>query len=320
MPHSRTNAKVFRRTFMRQASALGLGAMSVGLLGGTRAFAASYPKFKTVSEGVITVAVNGDMPMTSIKDDKLIGTDGEMITAIAARLGLGTRPSLMEWSATIESVKTGRTDIMLGNMGWTPSRAQVMLITDAIYYAGTFVTMKQDKPFTTSIGTDDMKGHSIGTVTGFTIVPEMKKVPGTTEVKLYDTTDACIRDVTAGRLDFAVLDAPTVDYMILQNAGWGLKQIPIKPDPNFPQLTSKQHTVMGMNLENTDLFDAVNDGVKWLWKSKKNAELMAKYGVKNPDYLVPPEKNPRIGVDRTADGEIVGPGKHKPKDYSSLFA
>ena len=33
---------------------------------------------------------------------------------------------------------TGRTDIMLGNMGWTPVRAKVLLITDAIYYAGTF--------------------------------------------------------------------------------------------------------------------------------------------------------------------------------------
>jgi len=320
MPHSRASTNVSRRTFMRRGTALGLGVVSVGLLRRTRAFAAEPPKFKTVNPGVITVAINGDMPMTSIKDGKLIGTDGEMIAAIAERLGLGTTPSLMEWSATIESVKTGRTDIMLGNMGWTPSRAQVMLITDAIYYPGTFVTMKQDKPFTTSIGIDDMKGHSIGTVTGFTIVPEMKKVPGTTEVKLYDTTDACVRDVTAGRLDFAVLDAPTVDYMILQNASWGLKQIPIKPDPGFPQLTSKQHTVMGMNLENTDLFDAVNEGVKWLWKTKKNAELLAKYGVKNTDYLAPPEKNPRLGVDRTADGEIVGPGKHKPKDYSSLFA
>ena len=74
-------------------------------------------------------------------------------------------------------MKTGRTDIMLGNMGWTPTRAQVMCITDAIYYAGTFVTMKKDQPFTADVGID-MKGRSIGTVTGFTIVPEMKKVPG----------------------------------------------------------------------------------------------------------------------------------------------
>jgi polar amino acid transport system substrate-binding protein len=34
-----------------------------------------------------------------------------------------------------------------------------------------------------------MKGHSVGTVTGFTLVPELKSVPGIGEVKLYDTSD-----------------------------------------------------------------------------------------------------------------------------------
>jgi polar amino acid transport system substrate-binding protein len=306
-----------RRKFLTRTAAAAVSAGFAARAFESRAVAA--PAFKTVNPGVITVAINGDMPMTSIENGRLIGTDGEMITAIAGKLGLGVRPSLMEWSATIESVKTGRTDIMLGNMGWTPVRAQVMLITDAIYYAGTFVTMKKDKPFTQSVSIQDFNGHSIGTVTGFTIVPEMKKVPGTTDVKLYDTTDACIRDVVAGRLDFAVLDAPTVDYMILKNAGWNLKQVPIKPDADFPQLTSKQHTVMGMNMNNHDLFDAVNAGVKWLWRTKTNAKDLQKYGVGNPDYLVPPAKNPRIGVDRDASGNILGPGAHTPKDFSSLF-
>ena len=89
---------------------------------------------------MLTVAINGDMPMTSVKDGKLIGTDGEMIATIAQKLGLGSSPSQMEWSATVECVKTGRADIMLGNMGWTPTRAKALLITDAIYYPGTFVS------------------------------------------------------------------------------------------------------------------------------------------------------------------------------------
>ena len=196
---------------------------------------------------------------------------------------------------------------------------EALLITDAIYYAGTFVCMKKDKPFN-SFSVNDAKGHSIGTVTGFTIVPEMKKLPGVGEVKLYDNSDGCVRDVVAGRLDFAVLDAPLVDYMILKNPDWNLKQVPMTPDPAFPQLTSKQHTVMGMNQQNFDLFDAVNAGVKWLWKTKQNAVLMQKYGIGNPDYLVPPEKNPRIGVDRDADDNVIGPGAHPTKDFSSLFA
>jgi ABC-type amino acid transport substrate-binding protein len=303
-----------RRTFVAGAA---FGGMALAGLRSRSGFAA--PSFKTVAPGVLTVAINGDMPMTSVKDGKLIGTDGEMIVAIAQKLGLEAKPSLMEWSATVESVKTGRADIMLGNMGWTPTRTKVLLITDAIYYAGTFGTMKKDVALD-KVTIADMKGRSIGTVTGFTIVPEMKKVPGTTDVKLYDTSDACIRDVVAGRLDFAMLDPPTVDYMIQQNPGYGLKQIPVVHDDSFPQLTSKQHTVMGMSQDNHDLFDAVNAGVAWLWKSKTNAQLLAKYGVANPDYLVPPTPNPRVGVDRDDKGNIIGAGGHTPKDYAALFA
>jgi ABC-type amino acid transport substrate-binding protein len=302
-----------RRMFLCNAVLAG------GVFGAFTAHRASAgPALKTVTPGVLTVAMNGDMPMTGLKDGKLIGTDGEMIALIGQKLGLSVRPSLMEWSATIESIRSGRADVMLGNMGWTPVRARVMLLTDAIYYAGTFATMKKNVPLE-KVTIGDMKGHSIGTVTGFTIVPEMKKVPGTTAVKLYDTSDACIRDVVAGRLDFAVLDAPTVDYMILQNPGWGLKQVPVVHDPAFPQLTSKQHTVMGLNQQNPDLFDAVNAGVKWLWRTKTNAALLRKYGVGNPDYLVPPEPNPRIGVDRDANDDPIGPAAHKVKDFSSLF-
>jgi ABC-type amino acid transport substrate-binding protein len=300
-----------RRGFM-----VGIGAT---LLAASGRSTLAAPSFKTVEPGILTLANSNEMPMIAMEDGKLVGSDAEIIATIAAKLGLGVKSAQMEWSATVQSVKSGRADVMLGNMGWTPARAQALLITDAIYYAGTFVCMKKDKPFN-GFSVNDAKGHSIGTVTGFTIVPEMKKLPGVGEVKLYDNSDGCVRDVVAGRLDFAVLDAPLVDYMILKNPDWNLKQVPMAPDPAFPQLTSKQHTVMGMNQQNFDLFDAVNAGVKWLWKTKQNAVLMQKYGIGNPDYLVPPEKNPRIGVDRDADDNVIGPGAHPTKDFSSLFA
>jgi ABC-type amino acid transport substrate-binding protein len=300
----------------RRGLMVGIGATLVAASGRSTLAA---PSFKTVEPGILTLANSNEMPMIAMEDGKLVGSDAEIIATIAAKLGLGVKSAQMEWSATVQSVKSGRADVMLGNMGWTPARAQALLITDAIYYAGTFVCMKKDKPFN-SFSVNDAKGHSIGTVTGFTIVPEMKKLPGVGEVKLYDNSDGCVRDVVAGRLDFAVLDAPLVDYMILKNPDWNLKQVPMAPDPAFPQLTSKQHTVMGMNQQNFDLFDAVNAGVKWLWKTKQNAVLMQKYGIGNPDYLVPPERNPRIGVDRDADDNVIGPGAHPTKDFSSLFA
>ncbi len=300
-----------RRGFM-----IGTGVALIGA--GSRAKAAAT--FNTVEPGVLTIANSGEMPMIAMEDGKLIGSDAEIIAAIAKKMGLGVKSAQMEWSATVQSVKSGRADIMAGNMGWTPARAAALAITDAIYYAGAFACMKKDQPFSESLSIADIKGHSIGTVNGFTIVPEMKKIPGTSDVKLYDNSDGCVRDVVAGRLDFAVLDGPLVDYMILKNPNWNLKQVPIAADPAFPQLTSKQHTVLGMNQDKHDLFDAFNQGVKWMWKTKQNAELMRKYGISNPDYLVAPTPDVRVGVDRDAQGNVIGPSAHTPKDYASLYS
>lgn len=307
-----------RRSLVRGAAGLGLGALAGSVIG-RRALAAA-PRFKTVEDGFITIAMSGTMPVTGLQNGQIVGSDAEMIVAIAQKLGLQAKPAVMAWSATIESIRSGRADIMCGDMGWTPARANAMLLSDAIYYDGNYVTMKKDKPFTDYIAVNDMSGHSVGTGTGYSYVPDIKKIPRIGDVRLYDNVDGCVRDVLAGRIDFAVLDSMTVDYMLLQNPSLDLKQIPIKPNTEYPNLSGKGRAVMGMNLGNPDLFDAVNAGVKWLWASKTNARLLAKNGMTNPDYLVAPGRDPRIGVDRDAQGNVLGPAAHTPKDYASLFA
>lgn len=311
-------SRVNRRLLLQRAAWISGIACAVTTSWRTASLASDSPKFRTVVPRKLTVAMDGTMPMASVLNGQLIGTDGEMIAAIAERLGLEVSPALMDWSAAIKSTRSGRADVVLGNMAWTPKRVQSLLLTDAIYYAETYWTMRKEQPFDRSVSTTDLVGRNIGTVSGFTFVPTMKRIPGISEVKLYDTTDACVRDIIVGRLDFALLDAPTIDYLILQNPNWNLKQVPIESDPQFP-LSGKTPTVMGMNLENHDLFDGVNAGVKWLWQTRVNEKILSKYGILNADYFEPPSADSRIGVDREKDGSILGPAAHEPKDYSALF-
>ena len=114
---------------------------------------------------------------------------------------------MMEWSAEIQSTKQGKVDIMHGAMGWIEPRSEIMLLTDPIYYFGTLLAQKKDTNWSTF---EDMKGRSVATVSGFTLVPELKSVEGIGEVKLYDTTDGAMRDLIAGRVDMAILD-PAAD-------------------------------------------------------------------------------------------------------------
>ncbi|MFO1352376.1 MAG: ABC transporter substrate-binding protein [Gammaproteobacteria bacterium] len=283
------------RSCRRFTFTAGLAGLAAALL--ALSVAAEPPK--TREAGKLYVALNGDMPMTSIDNGKLIGTDGEMMALIAERLGLKVEPQLMEWSAEIQSTKQGKTDIMHGAMGWLEPRTKIMLLTDPVYYFGTLLAQKTKNKWTTF---EDMKGRKVATVTGFTLVPELKTVEGIGEVKLYDTSDAVLRDLVAERIDMAILDPPLMQLAIQQHPEWELHQLPLvaKPD-KYPVMSTKYSVIFGIAPELKELHAAFNTEINKLWADCTNVKIMSKYGLSDKSWFEPPNPNPRIGVDRPQD-------------------
>jgi len=263
---------------------------------GLTAGAASADPPKTIEPGKLNIAMNGDMPMTQLKDGVLSGTDGSLMTMIAKQLGLQPVVHQMDWAAEIESTKQGKVDIMHGAMGWKTDRTKIMILTEPIYYFGTLLAQKEEHNWHSFA---DMKGHSVGTVTGFTLVPELKKVDGIGEVKLYDTSDGVMQDLVAGRLDMAILDPPLVQYAIKQHPEWKLHQVPLDPEADkYPIMSTKYNVIFGVNKNEPELAAAINVAILQMWKDCTNVKSMAEYGLGEKAWFVPPEKNPRIGVDR----------------------
>ena len=274
--------------------ALGLAAASLLATPG----GAPAAEVKTIEPGKLTIGMNGDMPMTQIKDGQLSGTDGELMVYVAKKIGLEPNPKQMDWAAEIESTKQGKIDIMHGAMGWLESRTKIMILSEPIYYFGTLLAQKEDTNYHSFA---DMKGRKVGTVNGFTLVPELKTVDGIGEVKLYDTSDGVMQDLLAGRIDMAILDPPLMQYAISQHPEWKLKQIPVDPEPGkYPVMSTKYSVIFGINKNQPELAEAVNAAIKDIWKDCLNVKTMAKYGLADKAWFVPPEKNPRIEVDRDA--------------------
>ncbi len=265
------------------------------LVASSAAAQALAQELDTIEPGKLIVGFNGDMPMTSLVDGQIVGSDGKMIVKIANDLGLEIVPAQADWAAVIESTTSGRNDVMLGAMGWTQERSEVMTITDPIYYFGTLLAQKSSNNYSTFA---DMAGKKVGTVTGFTLVPELKAVPGIGEAKLYDTSDGVLRDLVAGRIDMAILDPPLVELAIREHPEWDLHQVELAPDPAFPIMSTKYNVVMGVRKDATLLADALNAGIADLWATCQNQAFMAEYGVTNASFFIPPDPNPRIGVDR----------------------
>ena len=174
MPQSSTRKTRSRFSWSTRArgALFAFGAVLIGLSAAAQALA---QELDTLEPGKLIVGMNGDMPMTAVQDGQLVGSDGKMIAKIAADLGLEVVPSQADWAAVIEATTSGRNDVMLGAMGWTVERSEVMTITDPIYYFGTLLAQKKSTNYNTFA---DMAGKKVGTVTGFTLVPELKAVPG----------------------------------------------------------------------------------------------------------------------------------------------
>ncbi len=262
--------------------------------------AATAQELKTIEPGKLTIGMNGDMPMTQLKDGKLSGTDGELMVYVAEKLGLEPVIVQMDWAALIEATKQGKVDVMHGAMGWIEPRTKIMNLTDPIYYFGTLLAQKSSNNFSTF---EDMNGRSVGTVTGFTLVPELKSVEGIGEVKLYDTSDGVLQDLVAGRLDMAILDPPLVQWGIVQHPEWDLKQVPLAPQADrYPIMSTKYNVIFGVNKDEPELAAAMSKVISEdIWPNCVNVKTMANYGMGDKAWFIPPDPDPRLGVDRTKD-------------------
>ncbi|WP_331850073.1 ABC transporter substrate-binding protein [Raoultella scottii] len=249
------------------------------------------------------MAFSGDMPGTGYQNNQLVGYDGEIIQLIANKLGLKVQPELMEWSGTIASVQSNRVDVMAGTMGWTAQRAKIMALSDPIHYFKNGIT-QTDK--TNWHNLKDLEGKKVGTITGFSFIPEMRKITGL-QVALYDTSDAAVRDLMAGRIDAVIGDPPVMQYVISRNPQWHLRFNAFADnDPNFPLLTGLGQVVLGFNKANPELVAAVNVEIQALWKTCEMRKIGARYGLVQAVWFVPKGENMRAGVDRTSNWLLPG--------------
>jgi polar amino acid transport system substrate-binding protein len=249
--------------------------------------------------------MNGDLPMTTIAaDGTLSGMDGDLLVQFATNLGLTVIPQQMDWAAEIESTKTGRVDVMLGDMGWKPDRAEVMFLTDPYYYQPRFLTQSVD---TNLSSISDLAGTTAGVVTGFGETGEILAMTFLAGVQQYDTTDQLLRDMVAGRIDWAILDPPLTEAALAAHPEWNLHDVPMTwTDADrvaWPAMATSYQTVLGVNINEPGLGEALNREIQKAWANCANVEALADWGIINRAFFQPAASDTigRQGVDRPAD-------------------
>lgn len=261
----------------------------------------------TLEPGVVAVAIRGDLPFAAVgPDGELTGVDGDIMSALAERLGLDVQVETMDFSGQLGAIESGRVDVAIGSIGWSEERAEAGLFTDPAYYAGATIVQSEDSDLSTFA---DLEGKTIGTVTGYAWVPAINEIPGA-ELRTYESADAVYLDVGAGRIDAGFVDTIQDIYTANVRSDLEIKTVPLEITQEqieqneafgifnkiqFPFFIPKEHLI----LEN-----ALTEELRAMYESGDLAEILEEWNLDPQLFLTPGESaGLRAGIDRPDDWE-----------------
>jgi ABC-type amino acid transport substrate-binding protein len=263
-------------------------------------------KLDTIDQGKLKVAVQSYMPYTAVKGGEIVGLDGEIINAVADKLGLEVQPQLTDFNGMLGGVQSHRVDITVGGVAWSKERQKQGLFTDPPYYSPPAMGVRNGKTYST---VDDLQGQRLGTVTGYVWVKSIKAIPGA-KLGAYPNANGVFDDLGSGRLDVGFLDPLLI-----------INQQKARPDQKIQTqyLTSpddqqvKQHpeyeflrpymTSFYIPKQEPKLEKAVSAEIDKMYANGEMAKLIEKWGGEPDKFLTPSPwmAKMRQGVDRPSD-------------------
>lgn len=161
-------------------------------------------EFKTVKDGVLTMATNATFPPYEYYEgNEIVGIDAEIAEAVAAKLGLELKIEDMEFNSITIAVTQGRADIGLAGMTVTEERKEAVDFSDS-YATGIQVVIVSEDSDIQSV--DDLEGRKIGVQLATTGDIYAKEDFGEENVEAYNKGADAVMALKQGKVDAVIID------------------------------------------------------------------------------------------------------------------
>jgi polar amino acid transport system substrate-binding protein len=213
------------------------------------------------------------MPYFGTADDgSQQGFDADFLNQFAADSCLTVDWQVLPAASVIEAVQSGRADVAAGGWYATPERGEVVNLSDPTYVELPMI-------FSTD-GTTDIQalaGKTVGTVTGYTWIDELKAIA---DVKEYQSSDATLADIAAGRLDYALLGSIDAPYIVTQNPAYsGIQGNLMLPDAAISSSVTPSLPNYPSTKGNDELTAAINEAIAAAKADGSFATILGTYGL-----------------------------------------
>ena len=244
-------------------------------------------KYPSLVGRTIKIGADPQTPPYAMRDgddfNKVIGSDVDLAAAVLDCAGLKHEMFLGGWSGLLPATAGGQVDVFWDNLYYTPARAKEL--SYVIYMqAGTGALTQAGNPkkitsMETSCGATYAAG--LGTVEAVAVQKgdaacKAAGKPGIT-LMTYPDMASGIRLLQSGRADIMMTDLAVVDQMAADN----------------PKLYERAYKILtgfeigaGVKQGNTDLLNAISDGLQVMQSEGKEKAIFTKYKI-DPDMQLP---------------------------------
>ncbi len=196
------------------------------------------------------------------------GYSTDYIREVAKAAGFDVDVFNIAWDGIFGGVATGKYDIVASSTTITPERKKQFDFSDPYYEVVQAVVLPAGRKISSL---KDLKGKKVGGQIGTTGIFVMRKADVGADLREYDDVGLAIQDLVGGRLDAVICDDPVAMYYVNK-----------KPDTagkislNFKTGDTEQY---GFTVKKgrQDLVDKLNEGIKKVKESGKEAELIKKW-------------------------------------------
>lgn len=158
---------------------------------------------KDTSDVISFAGSGGYPPFNFILDDGSVdGFDVDVAKEIAKRLGKTEKYVTTSWDGIIEGLRAGRYDGILGSMGITDARLEIVDFSDPYYYSGPQLIVRKDSGLTDI--SDFTENNVVALATGTTF--EQDAVDAGLKFKLYEDDNQTLMELINGRVDGVLTD------------------------------------------------------------------------------------------------------------------
>ena len=178
------------------------------------------------STHVLTIGTSNDAPLAYVDSQTkaALGALPDVLRAALPRMGVKADIHIvaMPFSSLIPAINAGRIDMVGDGMYATAARRQIIDFTVNTFYNPEGLDVAKGNPHNLH-QLSDLCGHSAGTYEGTTYVDQLKQASSacpagkTIDIHLYPTIQNVFADLSAGRLDAAVVDSSLSAYALKQN-------------------------------------------------------------------------------------------------------